>query len=108
MIRQVALVDSRDQMLIYTHSGAVSRYAPEKKVLPGPQASPFGLSNLRANRSYGIACCPIWNENDHPNEKKYWDSWEGVWRFKSINWIIKKVHPCDPTLPLRGEARRMS
>jgi hypothetical protein len=73
--------------------------APSKKFSDAPEVSFFnGILNARATASYGFSCCPIWDENNlvHRNEKRYWDSWEGVWRCQSINWIIKKVRTCAP------------
>ncbi|CZR66372.1 uncharacterized protein PAC_16273 [Phialocephala subalpina] len=73
--------------------GAAMSQAPSKKFSDAPEVSSFnGILNAKATASYGFSCCPIWDENNlaHRNEKRYWDSWEGVWRCKSINWIIKK------------------
>jgi hypothetical protein len=75
-------------------SGAAISQAPARKFVEAPEVSSFGGTlNAKATANYGVACCPVWTGNDlaHRNEKKYWDSWEGVWRCKSINWIIKKV-----------------
>jgi hypothetical protein len=49
---------------------------------------------------YGIACCPIYDETTHKSAQKYWDSWEGVWRCKTINWLIKKVRSFIPNSSL--------
>jgi hypothetical protein len=76
--------------------------APAKKFFDAPELSfSNGGLNAKAAASYGFSCCPIWDGNNlaHRNETRYWDSWEGVWRYKSVNWIIKKVrtwHTCAP------------
>lgn len=70
----------------------MQRHAPAKRTYETSRspASHSFLTN-KATKHYGIACSPIWDETIHKHEQKYWDSWEGVWRCKTINWIIKKV-----------------
>ncbi|EPE24777.1 Actin-like ATPase [Glarea lozoyensis ATCC 20868] len=73
------------------NTGSALSQAPLKKTIVAPEVDSSGTSsNRKASKNYGIACCPIWNEDTHRTEKKYWDDWEGVWRCKSINWIIIK------------------
>ncbi len=68
------------------------RHAPAKNLFePFGSSSSNSFSIPKATKHYGVTCSPIWDENAHRLEEKYWDSWEGVWRCKTIKWLINKV-----------------